>query len=337
MNCRSLIFALLLMSLPLSAQVASHASTAAVPQKASISQPAAKPVARVNGVVLTDHDLQREMFTIFPYARQHGGRIPPEMEEGIRKGALQMIIFEELVYQEAERRKLAISAERLSRAEADFRKQFPTPNDYQKFLQAEFHGSEQAMRFQIRRSLLIDQLLKAEVESKSSVTTAEARAFYDKNGNIFQYPESFAIQTISFVPPERATPAQLNEARKKAEDALPKAKAAKNYEEFGVLAEKVSEDDYHVMMGDHHAVERAKLAPQVLAALDKMQAGQVSDIIQVDSIYTIVRLNHHTPAGKRKFEDVKESLKKQLEKSKTNQIRAGLDKKLREKAKVEVL
>lgn len=337
MNYRSLIFALLLLSLPLSAQVASHASTSAVPPKPAGSPPVAKPVARVNGVVLTERDLQREMFTIFPYARQHGGRVPPELEQGIRKGALEMIIFEELVYQEAERRKMTIAPQRLNQAEADLRKQFPTPNDYQDFLQAEFHGSEQAMRAQIRRSLLIDQLLKTEVNSKSGITTAEAKVYYDKNGAIFQYPESFAIQTISFVPPEHATPAQLKEARKKAEDALPKAKAARNYEEFGVLAEKVSEDDYHVMMGDHHSVERAKLAPPVIAVLEKMQAGQVSDILQVDTIYTIVRLNKHTPAGKRKFEDVKDDLKKQLEKSKTNQIRASLDKKLREKAKVEVL
>lgn len=337
MNCRSLIFALLLTSLPLSAQVASHASTSAVPPKPASAQSVAKPVARVNGVVLTERDLQREVFTIFPYARQHGGRVPPELEPGIRKGALEMIIFEELVYQEAERRKMTVAPEPLSRAESDFRKQFPSPSDYQDFLQAEFHGSEQTLRAQIRRSLLIEQLLRAEVDSKSTVTTAEAKAYYDHNSTIFGYPESFAIQTISFIPPENATRAQLEEARKKAEDALPKAKAAKNYEEFGILAEKISEDDYHVMMGDHHAVERAKLAPSVLGALEKMQPGQVSDILQVDSIYTIVRLNQHVPTGKRKFEDVKESLKKQLEKTKTNQVRATLNKKLREKAKVEVL
>src|SRR5208337_783279 len=112
-----------------SAQVASHATTA-VSQTVRPGAPApamvitGKPVARVNGAVLTDRDLQREMFTIFPYARQHNGNVPQEMEPQIRNGAMQMIIFEELVYQEAQRRKITISPERLSRAEADFRKQF---------------------------------------------------------------------------------------------------------------------------------------------------------------------------------------------------------------------
>src|SRR6267143_1298602 len=64
------------------------------------SPPTGRTVARVNGVALTDVDLMREMLVMFPYARQHGGKVPQTLEAGIRKGALQMIEFEELVYQE---------------------------------------------------------------------------------------------------------------------------------------------------------------------------------------------------------------------------------------------
>ena len=46
-----------------------------------------KPVAKVNGAVLTDRDLLREMYTIFPYAQQHNG-FPKELEPEIRRGAL---------------------------------------------------------------------------------------------------------------------------------------------------------------------------------------------------------------------------------------------------------
>ena len=84
---------------------------------------------RVNGAVLTDRDLLREMYAIFPYARQHNG-FPKAQEASIRQGALEMIIFEELVYQEAERRKLTISATKLNQAEAEFRKQFHSPDEY---------------------------------------------------------------------------------------------------------------------------------------------------------------------------------------------------------------
>lgn len=334
MKFHSLIGAMLLMSLSVSGQVASHAPTVGVTAAAQL---AAHPVARVNGAVLTDRDLQREIFTIFPYAQQHGGNVPKELEPGIRKGALEMIIFEELVYQEAQRRKMTISPARLNRAEEDFRKQFPTPADYNKFVQEEFKGSQQAMREKIRRSLLIEELLKLEVDSKSTVSHAEVKDYYDKNPGKFQYPESFAIQTISFLPPEKATPSQVQEARKRAEENLPKAKATKTYEEFGMLAEKVSEDDYRVMMGDHKAVGRAQIAPAVLEALLALQPGQITGIVQVETAFTIVRLNKHVSAGTLKFEDVKDKLRKHLEKTKTDQVRAHLGQKLRQNAKIEEL
>ena len=102
-----------------------------------------------------------------------------------------MIIFEELVYQDAQKKRVTIPVERLNKAEAEFRTQFDSPAAFQQYLQAEYQGSEQALREKIRRSLLIEQLLKAEVDAKSTVSVAEVRAYYEKNSARFQYPESF--------------------------------------------------------------------------------------------------------------------------------------------------
>lgn len=336
-------FAFLLLALSVaSAQVASHAPTTVA--KATAPNPQAKapvafgkPLVRINGSVLTDTDLLREEYSIFPYARQHNGSIPPELEPQVRNGAMKMIIFEELVYQEAERRKMTVPDAKVQRAEIDFQKQFDTPEEFNALLQSEFHGSRQLLRQKIRRSLLIEQFLKTEIQNKGAVSPAEVRAYYDKNPGRFQYPESFTIQTISFLPPANATSSQLKEGKKRAEDTLPQAKATKTLEEFGLLAEKVSEDDYRVMMGEHKPMTRDQLAPQVLKALLAMKPGDVSDLIQIEQAYTIVRLKEHTPAGKAGFADVKGQLEKELKQNKTEHIRATLDKKLRENAKIEEL
>ncbi len=321
------------------AQVASHAPTAIAKPVSSTPAPmvSGRPVARVNGVVLTDKDLLQEEYTIFPYAKQHNGNIPSEMAPGIRNGALQMIIFEELVYQEAQKRKMTVTPERLNKSQAEFRQQFGSPSEYRQFVQQEYQGDEQLLRERIKRSLLIEQLMKAEVDSKSVVSGAELKAYYDKNPERFQYPESFAIQTISIIPPDNATPAQLKDARKRADEAYKQAKATKTAEEFGLLAEKISDDDYRVMLGDHKWVERSKMPPEMLQPALKMQAGQMSDLVQVGQYYIIFRMNRHVPAGKTKFEEVKVQLQKQLQQNKTNQVRAALDKKLRQNAKVETL
>ncbi len=182
-----------------SAQVASHAPTAIAKTPSAQSSPlqvSDKPVARVNGAVLTDRDLLREMYAIFPYAQQHNG-FPKAQEAAIRQGALEMIIFEELVYQEAERRKLTVPAEKLNRAEADFRKQFNSPDQYQQYLQTEMHGSEQQLRQQMRRSLLIEQVLKTDVETqgcriagRSAGLLREERGALPAAGDV-HFPEHF--------------------------------------------------------------------------------------------------------------------------------------------------
>ncbi len=322
--------------------VSSHApTTAAQPANSMMAnialQPAGKPVARVNGAVLTDRDLVREEYTIFPYAKQHNG-IPSALEADIRRGAMKMMEFEELVYQDAVRRKMTVPPAKMQRAEADFRHQFSNPQDYQDLLQSEFKGSKTLLNSKIERSLLIEQMLKQEVADKSVISVVEARAFYDKNPDRFRIPESYAIQTISMIPPDKATAEQQQEARKKAEDALRQAKATKDYEGFGVLAEKISEDDFRVMMGDHKAMDLAKLPPPVLQALTTMQPGQIGGPIELDNhAYTIVRLNAHIPAGKQNFADVKDGLREQLKKQKTEALRRDLDTRLRKNAKVEEL
>jgi len=333
--------AVLLSSAMASAQlVASHASTATNTQSAFATnsiQPVGRPVARVNGAVLTDRDLQREMFAIFPYARQHNGNVPKAMEADIRRGALKMIEFDELVYQEAVRRQMTIPPERMSKALADFRAQFQSPDDYKQFMKDECQNSQTVLRAKIRRSLLIEALLKQEVQQKSVVSIAQAKAYFDKNPDRFLIPESWSIQTISILPPANATPDQLKEAKKRADEALKQAKATKNYEEFGVLAEKISEDDWRVMMGDRHAIDQTKLPPEVMKILATMKPGETSGLIQVGQAYTIVRLNEHIKPGMQKFDAVKDSLRKELQTKRTEELRAGLDARLRKTAKIEEL
>ena len=318
-------------------QMASHAPTPGLqPHPASFAAPTNKPVARVNGVVLTDRDLLREEYTIFPYAKQHNGSVPQEMEPQIRKGAMEMIIFEELVYQEAQRLKITVPAARLQKAETEFRNQFSDPREYQQLLRDEFSGSQPALRDKIRRSLLIEQLLKTNIDVKAAVSTPEARAYYTKNIARYSYPESFAIQTITVLPPAKGTPDQ-KEMRKRADDALKQAQATKDAESFGLLAEKISDDDYRVMMGNHRAVPRTQLPPQVVDALLKLKDGEITGLIQVDQAYTVVRLNKHIQPGAFKFQDVQATIQKELKDTKTNELRAALDKKLRKNAKIETL
>jgi len=329
---------ILLGAMSASAQVASHAPSlegALPPARLTTLQVTGKTVARVNGAALTDRDLVREMFAIFPYAKQHNG-FPEKLEPQIRRGALDMIIFEELVYQEAKRRNMTISDARLASEEQEFRKQFPSTDAYQRFLKEEWKGSRQALREKIRRSLLIEAFMKQEVVDKSRVSDIEARSIYNQNSQKYAREELFHIQTISVLPPAGGVEIAA-EARRRAQNMAQQAQGAKTYRDFGLLAENISDDDYRVNMGDHKPVGRNQLPPEVIKAALALKPGEVSDLIQLGTAYTVIRLVAHTSAGQAPYAEVKAQLQSDLQKERVEKLRAALGKKLRQGARIETL
>jgi peptidyl-prolyl cis-trans isomerase SurA len=320
----------------------SHASTVkkTSPATASIAAASAanlKPVVRVNGAVITELDVRREMYAIFPYAQQHGGSFPKELEPEIRKGAVDMVIFEELLYQEAKLQNRTVSPERLNKAEAAFLRQFPDKATFDQYLKIEMNGSKAAMREKIRRSLLIEQMLKTEVDSKTVVTSAMAKAYYDANGKQFEHGETFSIQTISILPPENASKATLAEAAAKIKDIVRLAKATKTYREFGLIAEQVSEDDWRTQLGDRKAMKAGELPPEILKACRALKIEGVSDAIAVGRAWVVLRLNAHSPAGKTPFVEAKKKIQSDLQTQKRVEIRSALNQQLHKGAKIEML
>jgi peptidyl-prolyl cis-trans isomerase SurA len=305
--------------------------------KSATMTPTGKTVARVNGTVVTDRDLVREMMTIFPYARQHGGKFPASMEADIRRGALDMLEFEELVYQEANRRNLKVASSRLETGMKEFRGQFQSSEEYRSYLKAECAGSTQKLREKIRRSMMIEDLLRVEISQRASVSETEVQTFYQKNPARFYTDEAVSIQTISLIIPDHATADQDAAVRKRADEALRQARKAKGFEDFGMLAEKLSEDDWRVMMGDHQFITRSQMPPEVAKVAFGMKAGQVSDLIRAENSWCIVRMNGRKDASKTGYEQVKDSLKKELEASKVEALRRTLHQQLRKNARVEEL
>lgn len=296
-----------------------------------------QPVARVNGAVLTDHDLLREMLTIFPYARQHGGKFPEAMEADIRRGALSTIEFEELVFQEAGRRGMNVSSSRMNHAIKAFRDQLGSEAEFRAYLKEECGNSMTKLRAKVRRSIMIDDLLLSEVGQKAIVTDEQVRTFYQKNPARFLSPESVSLQTISIGIPDKPTSQQEASARKRAEDALRQARKTKNYEEFGMLAEKISDDDWRVMMGDHQKVTREQMPPEAAKVAFSMKPDQISDLIRTENSWCILRVNGRQDAHQVTYEQVKDSLKKELQANRVETLRQALHQQLRKTAKIEEL
>lgn len=315
----------------------SHRPTnVSAPPSAPASAEVGKPVARVNGVPIAQAAFDREVKRIFPYFTLHGNAVPKEYEGQIRQKALYALIDAELAYQEAKRRNLRITPDEWNRRVAEVRKDYKTRAEFEAATNRLF-GSRAAFEAALRHDMLLDKLWGLEVKNKSSVTEAEVRKEYEQYKASYRIPESFEFQTISTLFPKNATDADKRAALSRLEKVLGEAKATKSAEQFGLLAEKVSEDEYRVMMGAHKSAHKGSMDPAFETFLAGLKPGEVSQIVQSSAGYHIIRLNAHRAQHQLTYEEARKDIRQSMEKERTDARNKAFHEALRRKAQIEIL
>jgi parvulin-like peptidyl-prolyl isomerase len=316
----------------------SHKSTvkvASLPQARPSGNPD-KVVARVNGVPITQDVFDLEMKRVFPYYSLHGNAAPKGYETEIHDKALNLLIDAELTYQEAKRRKLAITPAEWQKRVAELRKDYKTPAEFEAATSRIF-GSRKAFDAALRHDMLLDKIYLLEVKQKSVVTEADARKEYTQYKRNYAVPEMVQFQTISVLFPKNATAADKADRLKKIQDLAGKAKAAKNSDEFGLLAEKSSEDEYRVMMGMHKPAHKGSMDPAFEGFILGMKEGQVAGPVESSIGYHIIRLNKHQMPHQMTYAEAHADILKSMRQEKLKARNKSFHEALRKTAKIEIL
>jgi parvulin-like peptidyl-prolyl isomerase len=311
----------------------SHQPTAEI---ASRGEPPQAQIACVNGVLLTQAQLNEELQLLFPYYSIHGGRVPPSAEAELRQRAMQNLVLHELVYQEARRRGLRVPELTWQKRLRQLRQGFDSKQAYEAAATKKY-GSVAEFEHRLRRSMLIEQLWDIEVTRKSLTTVDAARAYYSSHKAKYVRPDAIWLQTITVKFPKNATAEQKKMARNVGEQILVKANAAKNYEEFGRLAEQLSQDDWRVMMGDHNWVHRGSVTSDIEPTLFALKVGETSGLVESSEGYLIMRANDRQTSRQMSFAEMSAPIRQQLEKDKSTRRSKELEMLLRSKAKIDLL
>lgn len=305
------------------------------PAAAKLASGSNKAVARVNGVPITQDAYQQELRRVFPYFSMHGNKVPTEFEKDVHNKALDNLISEELMYQEAKRRNLKIAPQEWNIRITEIRKDYRSNAEFEAGVKQLF-GSKQAFEAKLRHDMLLDKLFILEIRNKSQVTDAQVQKEFNRNRKQWAVPESVSFQSISALFPAKPAAADKQAARKRIEVLLIQAKAANTFEKFGLLAEKSSDDEYRVMMGEHKAVHRGALEPE-FEKIFSMKEGEISPIIESSHGYHVLRLNKHNKARQLTFAEVRKDLKKSMQEESLRSRNRAFHDSLRKAAKVEIL
>jgi peptidyl-prolyl cis-trans isomerase D len=162
--------------------------------------------------------------------------------------------------------------------------------------------------------LSMDDLL-----NKISVTDDELLEYYNQNKDHYAIPEQVHIKHILISAPKGSDAEKSGEAREKAADVLAKLKTGGNFSE---LAKKFSTDYTSAKnggdlgwMSEHDAdIEFSKAA----FALKKL--GEISELVQTDFGYHIIKLVARNKAQVKSFAEVKDSLSTEFKRTKARDL-----------------
>jgi peptidyl-prolyl cis-trans isomerase C len=286
--------------------------------------------ATVNGVSIGRTDLEGAIRSI--EARNHAP-VPAEKRDEVYRGVLDDLVSYTLLKQEAIQRHVIVPDAEVESHLAELRKQFGNSAAFEKAL-AEQKMTLDKLRESARTDLLVNKLLQQEVVSKVQVKPADVSAFYEKNPDKFKQPDAVrASHILIIVPPE--SDAKTKAALKaRAEDAL---KAAKSGKDFAALAKQYSQDASASRGGDLGFFPRGQMVPAFEKAAFAMQPGEISDLVQTQFGYHIIKVTDHKNARTVPYEEasgkIKEFLTAQRKQQHADDFIAGLKK----KSKIEVL
>jgi parvulin-like peptidyl-prolyl isomerase len=239
-------------------------------------------VAVVNDEVITRKDINE--FTSMMYLQYAGEyKDKKELEKEVekwKKDAVERLIEDRLLVQEAKDKKIVIEPQLVDRKIEEMKAQFATSEDFEKTMLSEGLSPNDLKR-KINEQLLMRQIVEQEVREKIFVSPTEITAFYEGHKDEIKETEKADVDSI-FIPFGDSE----GNAQKKAEGA---SSELKNGIKFSEVAGKYS---YSPSIG---IIARGQLKKEIEDAIFKLKKGEYSPVVKTDRGFYIFKLNDILP------------------------------------------
>jgi peptidyl-prolyl cis-trans isomerase C len=193
---------------------------------------------------------------------------------------------------------------------------------------------EKGLREYTRRDLLITKFVETTFVAKAVVPEAEIRSFYDTNPDKFKREEKVKASHILIGVDGKATADEKKKAREKA-DKLKKELAGGA--DFATLAKGNSTCPSSQQGGDLGSFGKGEMVPAFEKAAFALKPGEVSDVVETQFGYHIIKLTEKIPAAITEYKDVKAKIEEFLKGQKVNEAIQKYLEEAKKTAKIEVL
>ncbi|MGB8693603.1 MAG: peptidylprolyl isomerase [Steroidobacteraceae bacterium] len=243
-------------------------------------------VAVVNDGVVLESELGSQVNEVTQRLRAQKVQLPDD--KVVREQVLERLVVETIQAQRADKAGIIVSDEQVNAALEDIAKRNKVAFDkLPEMLSAE--GLVYAdYRANLRREIQRQMLRSRDVVQRIAISPRELDQYIERQKNTATAANEYNVSHILIAVAQDATPAQLASARAKADDI---AQRASKGEAFNQLAISFS-DSQTALEGGALGWLKGPALPTFLAeVVPRMQAGQVSGVLQTGSGFHVVRLN----------------------------------------------
>lgn len=290
--------------------------------------------ARVNGVGISFERLERQYEELLRERKLHVARLRNSAQvKGLKREALEQLIRIELLWQEAKAIDSVVSEEEVERALAQVRARFPTEAAFLRRIEAD--GFDAASHRAHTRKLLSGERMAQRIVARDvRVSERDVEEFYAINPRLFRRDEQVRVRQILVAVAADAGPAEKEQARRKIDALLVRARAG---EDFEALARQHSDDATRQWGGALDPFARAQKPTAFEEAAFGLAPGAISDVVETAAGLHIVKLEQRSAAVSVPLDDARQRIREQLE---TTRGKEAIDRhveQLRALTKVELL
>ncbi len=307
-------------------------------------------IATVNGHAIMRSELDKSYAAQLGDAQQQQ-KPSQDQADSLRLNLLRSMIDQEIVEQRAAKMNLTATNEEVDAKLAELKARYPE-EQFEQWLKANNHTLED-VKHDLRRSLTINKLLNKEINSKITVTDADVTSYYNQHKSEYNLMETtYRLAQIQVTDTPAAQPVNLQGSKATNDvEAKKKIQALKNRldsgEDFGEIAANFSEQPETTSNGGDmgfHSESEIRTNPIVFAAISKLKAGQITDIIPLLDQqtkkpvgYAIYKLISRDPAGQRDLSDprVQQAIRQQLHDGRSQLLKSAYLEMVHDQAKVE--
>uniref|UniRef100_A0A831XMY3 Peptidylprolyl isomerase n=1 Tax=Geobacter metallireducens TaxID=28232 RepID=A0A831XMY3_GEOME len=312
---------------------ASAAPAAKTDAKAAEASAITAPVARVNGVDITKAELERAKKIILSRNQMGHASMNEEMAKKVEEAALNQIIAKELLYQAGKKLEIKDLDKKVQEKVAENKARFKSQADYEKALK-EMDLTDKEVETFTKEDMVIGNLIETKIVANTKITDEEAKKFYDDNKDKFRREESVRASHILVGADQNASPEDKKKAREKAEALL---KQLKGGADFAELAKKESSCPSSAQGGDLGFFGKGQMVPEFEKASFALKPGEVSDVVETQFGYHIIKLAEKKDAETVPFQEAKARITQFLTQQKVQKGIGDYVEELKKKGKVEIL